>query len=54
MQGLGILAYFTQPKLTVGAFVILEVSGGCIAGNQVDFKLVIDCLAWIFDIHTKV
>ena len=26
MQGLGILANFAQPKRTVGAFVILEVS----------------------------
>ena len=54
MQGLGILANCAQPKLTVGAFVILEVSGGRVAGSQSDFALVVDCLARIFDIHAKV
>jgi len=54
MQGLGILANCAQPKRTVGAFVILEVSGGRVAGSQVDFALVVDCLARIFDVHAKV
>ena len=54
MQGLGILANFTQPKRTVGAIVILEISGGRVAGSQGNFALVVDCLARIFNIHTKV
>ena len=54
MQGLGILANCAQPKRTVGAFVILEVSGGRVAGSQGDFALVVDCLARVFDIHAKV
>ena len=54
MQGLGILANCAQPKRTVGAFVIPEVSGGRVAGSQGDFALVVDCLARVFDIHAKV
>ena len=54
MQGLGILANCAQPKRTVGAFVILEVSGGRVAGSQVDFALVVNRLARIFDVHAKV
>ena len=54
MQGLGILANCAQPKRTVGAFVILEVSGGRVAGGQGDFAFVVDCLARVFDIHAKV
>ena len=54
VQGLGILANCEQPKRTVGAFVILEVSGGRVAGSQGDFALVVDCLARVFDIHAKV
>ena len=54
MQGLGILASCAQPKRTVGAFVILEVSGGRVAGSQRDFALVVDCLARVFYVHAKV
>jgi hypothetical protein len=54
MQGLGILANCAQPKRAVGAFVIPEVSGSRIAGIQGDFALVVDCLAWVFDIKAKV
>ena len=54
MQGLGILAFFAKPKLTFGAFVIPEVSGGRVAGSQVDFTLVVDRLTRIFDIHAKI
>ena len=54
MQGLGILANCAQPKRTVGAFVIPEVSGGRVAGSQDDFAIVVDCLARVFDIHAKV
>ena len=54
MQGLWILANLAQPKLAVGAFVILEVSGGRVAGSQVDITVVVDSLARIFDIQAKV
>ena len=54
MQGLGILANCAQPKRTVGAFVIPEVSGGRVAGSQGDFEVVVDGLARVFDIHAKV
>ena len=54
MQGLRILANCAQPKLTVGALVILEVSGGSVAGSQNYFALVVDCLARVFDIHAEV
>ena len=54
MQGLGILANCAQPKRTVGAFVIPEVSGGRVDGSQGNLTLVVNSLTRIFDKHAKV
>jgi len=53
-EGLIILANFGQPKLTVGAIVILEVFEGPIGWIQVNIQLVIKSLARILDLHAKV
>jgi len=53
-QGLFILASFVEPKLTVGAWMVFQVFDCRVAWSQVDFPLVVDSLARIFDSQPKV
>jgi len=49
-QGLVILAEVRQPKIAVGALVILEVFDGLVGRIQVNIKLVIESLTRILDL----
>jgi len=53
-QGLVILANVGEPKLTVGSIMILEVFDSPIGRIYVNVQLVIESLARIFDVKTKV
>jgi len=54
LKGLLILAYFGQPKCTIGAIVIFEVFNGLILRLRVYILLVIYSLTRVFDVHAKV
>ena len=54
MQGLSVLANICQPKLTVSAFVILQVFDSLIRRVRVDIHQVVNSLTRIFDVHAKV
>jgi hypothetical protein len=49
-QGLVVLAEVRQPKIAVGALVILEVFDGLVGRIQVNIKLVIESLTRILDL----
>ena len=53
-QGLGILANFGEPKLTVGTIMILQVFHSRMTRHQVDVQLVIESLTRILNIQAKV
>jgi hypothetical protein len=53
-QGLVILTNFGQPKLTIGAIVIPEVIDGSWRWITVNFQVVIERMARVFNIHTQV